>query len=82
MARLHLTARETMGLLDRFRKKKNPPVEEKGAHYHSTLDYLSTREEDINCPECAAHQKHVKLKKTEGEQMECPECHYIHMARR
>jgi len=46
------------------------------------LDYFRRRQKDIVCPECEKHQKHVKLVETEGKQMECPECHYLHVARR
>lgn len=40
------------------------------------------RRKDIMCPECEKHQKHVKLVEVDGKTMECPECHYIRLARR
>lgn len=46
------------------------------------FDYFRKRETDKMCPECEKHQKHVKMVETEGKQMECPECHYLHVARR
>ena len=45
------------------------------------LDSFRKRK-DIMCPECEKAQKHVKLVETEGKTVECPECHYIHLARR
>jgi len=46
------------------------------------LDYFRKREKDVLCPECEKHQKHVRLVETEGKQMECPECHYLHVIHR
>ncbi|MEM0342963.1 MAG: hypothetical protein QXJ32_01230 [Thermoplasmata archaeon] len=46
------------------------------------LDYFRKREKDILCPECEKHQKHVRLVETDGKQMECPECHYLHVVKR
>ena len=46
------------------------------------LDYFKKRETDIHCPECERLQKHVHLVENEGRQMECPECHYLHLVRR
>lgn len=46
------------------------------------LDYFRKRETDLMCPECEKHKKHVKLVETEGKQMECPECHYLHVVKR
>lgn len=46
------------------------------------LDYFKKRETDIMCPECEKHKKHVKLVETDGKTVECPECHYTHLARR
>lgn len=48
----------------------------------SSLDYFEKAEKDVICPECAKHKKHVKLVETEGKVLECPACHYTHMARR
>ncbi len=42
-----------------------------------TMDNLR-KKADKECPECAKHQKHVKLVRANGEIMECPECHYMH----
>ncbi len=47
-----------------------------------SLDYHRTVETDKLCPECEKHKKHVKLVENEGKTLECPECHYIHLARR
>ena len=47
-----------------------------------TLDYSEKVGEDKMCPECKKHKKHVKLVETKGKIYECPECHYIHLARR
>ena len=47
-----------------------------------TLDHREHVEKDVNCPECEKHRKHVKLVETQGKVLECPECHYIHLARR
>lgn len=46
-----------------------------------SLEGLKKRK-DVNCPECEKHQKHVRLVAVDGKTMECPECHYIHLARR
>ncbi len=46
------------------------------------LDYFRKKEKDVMCPECQKHQKHVKLVETDGKTIECPECHYVHLARR
>ena len=48
----------------------------------ATLDYLDKREKDVNCPECEKHKKHVKLVEGEGKVLECPSCHYTHLAKR
>ncbi len=65
-----------MGILDSFRKKKvdNDP----DRHYADSLDYFKEleQEEKLDCPECAKAQKHVMLERTDGEGVECPECHY------
>jgi len=46
------------------------------------MDYFKKAEKDIMCPECEKHKRHVKLVEGAGKVIECPECHYIHMARR
>lgn len=46
------------------------------------FDYFRKSKEDVMCPECEKQQRHVKLVKTEGREMECPECHYRHLMRR
>lgn len=46
------------------------------------LDYFRKREKDVMCPECEKHKRHVKLVESDGKAMECPECHYQHLARR
>jgi len=46
------------------------------------MDYFRKRDKDIMCPECKKQQKHVKLVAADGKTRECPECHYLHMARR
>lgn len=46
------------------------------------FDYFKKAEKDVMCPECEKHQKHVKLVKADGKMLECPECHYSHLARR
>jgi len=74
-----------MGIRDFFRRKKNPVVDEDVDRHHvDALDYFEEREKEktIHCPECAKAQKHVLLVRTEGEGLECPECHYIHEIRR
>ena len=43
-----------------------------------TIDDLRKGRIDKECPECAKHQKHVKLVQAKGKTMECPECHYMH----
>lgn len=71
-----------------FKKKKKEPAAEdepakkSDAHYHSSLDYMSARDKDVNCPECEKARKHVKLVENEGKVLECPECHYVHLTRR
>lgn len=47
-----------------------------------TMDYSEKVGKDKMCPECEKHRKHVKLVETDGKTYECPECHYIHLARR
>ena len=47
-----------------------------------TLDHSEKVGKDKMCPECEKHRKHVKLVETDGKTYECPECHYIHLARR
>jgi hypothetical protein len=75
-----------LGILDSFRRrKKNPPVEDDVERHHvEALDYFEEEGKslEINCPDCAKAQKHVHLVQTEGEEMECPECHYIREIRR
>ncbi len=46
------------------------------------LDYFKKKEKDVMCPECAKQQKHVKLVENEGKELECPECHYLHVVKR
>lgn len=46
------------------------------------LDHHRHVEKDVNCPECEKHKKHVKLVETKGQDLECPECRYIHITRR
>ncbi len=46
------------------------------------IHYSEKVGEDKMCPECEKHKKHVKLVETDGKTYECPECHYIHLARR
>ena len=46
------------------------------------VDHSEHVGKDVNCPECEKHRKHVKLVETKGQIYECPECHYIHLARR
>ncbi len=68
------------------------PIRKKGAKaesdpdrkYGDALDYFEEVEEErrIDCPECAKAQRHVQLLKSEGETLECPECHYMRNARR
>ena len=75
-----------LGILDYFgRRKKNPVVDDDAERHHvDALDYFEEKEKslDIRCPECAKAQRHVRLVKTEGENLECPECHYMHETRR
>jgi|GEM_PF-1551246 len=73
-------------------KKKTPPAEEDPKlaeddperHYAEPLDYFEEErgEDTLRCPECAKERKHVLLVKTGGEQLECPECHYIRELKR
>lgn len=46
------------------------------------MDYFRKTEKDVMCPECEKHKRHVKLVESEGKTLECPECHYAHLARR
>lgn len=46
------------------------------------MDYFRKTEKDMMCPECEKHKKHVKLVEVDGKTVECPECHYTHLARR
>ncbi len=74
-----------MGILDRLRRKKNPVVDEDVERHHTeALDYFeeSEKENFIHCPECGKENKHVHMVETEGESLECPECHYLMEARR
>lgn len=74
-----------MGVRDFFRRKKNTVVDDDvGRHHDDALDYFKEkeREQGIHCPQCAKEQKHVQLVETEGEELECPECHYLHQVRR
>ncbi len=75
-----------MALLDRLKKRnKNPVVDEDATRHHAdALDYFEDEQKafTLHCPECAIEQKHVKLVKTKGELLECPECHYLHETRR
>ncbi len=74
-----------MAQKDPLRKRKNPPVEDDADRHHTEpLDIFEEDEKafSIHCPECARAQKHVILVKTEGENLECPECHYLRLARR
>ena len=75
-----------MGILDPFRRrKKNPAADEDIERHHvEALDYFEEKEMslDIHCPECAKAQRHIRLVQTEGENMECPECHYVRDVRR
>lgn len=48
----------------------------------SASDYFEKIEKDKACPECEKHKRHVKLVEAEGKVMECPVCHYTHLARR
>jgi rubredoxin len=79
-----LVERSYVGILDFFRRrKKSAAVDDNPDRHHvDSLDYFEEREGNIHCPECAKAQKHVRLVKTEGEEMECPECHYLHETRR
>ncbi len=73
-----------MGIFDRFRKKNPAKDEDTDRHYVDSLDYFDEKgkEDNIHCPECEKQRKHVRLVETEGETLECPECHYIHEIRR
>jgi hypothetical protein len=75
-----------LGILDSFRRrKKNPAVDDDAERHHvEAPDYFEEEKKSfaIHCPECAKVQKHVHLVETEGEEMECPECHYVHEMRR
>jgi len=75
-----------LGILDSFRRRrKNPAVDNDPERHHvDALDYFEEDRKslEIHCPECAKAQKHVRLVETEGENMECPECHYLHEIRR
>ena len=74
-----------MGILAFFRRrKKDFAVDDDDAdrHHVDSLDYFEEKESHVHCPECAKAQKHVLLVETEGENMECPECHYLHEIRR
>lgn len=67
------------------RKNKNPEIDENvDRHHGDALDYFeeSQKGEFAHCPECAKAQKHVRLVKTEGEELECPECHFLIELRR
>lgn len=46
------------------------------------MDYFRKTQKDVMCPECEKHKRHVKLVESEGKTLECPECHYAHLARR
>jgi|GEM_PF-1973102 len=71
-----------LGLFDILRRRKNAASDEDVAKHHAeSLDYFEARDA-IRCPECAKAQKHVLLVETEGEELECPECHYLHEVRR
>jgi len=74
-----------MGVLDFFRRKKTAATDDDVERHHiDSLDYFEEkdREQGIHCPECAKERKHVQLVETEGEDLECPECHYMHKVRR
>lgn len=74
-----------MGIRDFFKRKKNPAVDrDVGRHHVDALDYFKEVEQEgfVHCPECAKAQKHVRLVKSEGEELECPECHYLQEIRR
>jgi len=74
-----------LGILDSIRRKKNAPVDnDPDRHHVEALDYFKEieKEDSLHCPECAKARKHVRLVRTEGETMECPECHYLHEIRR
>jgi hypothetical protein len=75
-----------LGILDYFRgRKKNPAIDDDADRHHvEALDYFEEEGKafEIHCPECAKAQRHVHLVETEGEEMECPECHYLHDVRR
>ena len=69
-----------MGLLDAFRKRKTPKVDkDPDRHYADSRDYFEEVEKEgmVDCPECAKAQRHAHLVETEGDAMECPECHYM-----
>jgi rubredoxin len=73
-----------LGILDFFRgRKKNPKVDNDPERHHTdSLDYFEETDITIHCPECLKEQKHVHLVETEGENLECPECHYLRQVRR
>lgn len=73
-----------MGILDSFRKKKVPAADDDEERHHvDALDYFEEKDRDfVHCPECAKERKHVHLMETEGENMECPECHFLREMRR
>jgi len=68
-----------------FKSKNKKELDDNVDRHHvDALDYFedTEREEFIQCPECAKEQRHVRLVRTEGENMECPECHYLRETRR
>jgi rubredoxin len=73
-----------LGILDFFRgRKKSFAVDDDADRHHvDSLDYFEEKESHLHCPECAKAQKHVRLVETEGEALECPECHYLQETRR
>ncbi len=75
-----------LGILDSFRRrKKNPVADDDIERRHvEALDYFEEKEKslEVHCPECAKAQRHVHLVETEGENIECPECHYSREIRR
>jgi len=75
-----------MGILDVFRRrKKNKTVDnDPDRHYVDSLDYFEEEGKALeeHCPECAKAQKHVHMVESEGEVIECPECHYLRETRR
>ncbi len=66
-----------------LRKKTAKVEKDPDRKYADSLDYFEEVEEEgsIDCPECKKAQRHVQLVQSDGENLECPECHYMRVRR-